>query len=88
MDEVTGVASVRSCWNLPLCLTEPIPAGSKMDLPPAKAEPISDSGNASGITFLRRKKSFWDRQKQQPERGVRTGKRTNPADTKVNEEGG
>ena len=29
-----------------------------------------------------------DRQKQQPERGVRTCKRNNPADTKVSEEGG
>ena len=66
---------------------EPIPAGSEMDPPPAKAEPISDSGNASGITFLRRKKS-WDRGKRQLERGVRTCKRNNPADTKVSEEGG
>ncbi|PKU39608.1 hypothetical protein llap_10088 [Limosa lapponica baueri] len=31
-----------------------MPAGSKMDLPLAKAEPISDGGNASGITYLRR----------------------------------
>ena len=53
---VTGVVSVRSCWKLPLCLTEPTPAGSKTDPPPAKAEPISDRGNASVITFLRRKK--------------------------------
>ena len=29
-----------------------------------------------------------DRQKQQPDRGVRTCKRNNPADTKVSEEGG
>ena len=50
----TGVASVRSCWKLPLCPTEPIPAGSKMDLLPAKAEPISDSGSTSGRTDLRR----------------------------------
>ena len=47
---------MRSCWKLPLCLTEPIPGGFKMDPPPAKAKPISDSGNASVITFLRRKK--------------------------------
>ena len=50
------VASVRSCWKLPLCSREPIPASSKTDPLPAKAEPISDSGNASVITFLRRKK--------------------------------
>ena len=54
---VTGVASVRSCWKLPLCSREPIPAGSKTDPLPAKAKPISDSGNASVIMFLRRKKS-------------------------------
>jgi len=48
------VASVRSCEQLPPCLTEPVPAGSKMDPPLAKAEPISDIGSASGITYLRR----------------------------------
>jgi len=31
-----------------------MPAGCKMDLPLAKAEPISDSGSASGTTYLRR----------------------------------
>ena len=46
----------------PVFKREPIPAGSKTDPPPAKAEPISDSGNASVITFLRRKKS-WDRER-------------------------
>ncbi|GAB0206076.1 AN1-type zinc finger protein 5-like [Grus japonensis] len=29
-----------------------MPAGSKMDPPPAKAEPISDGGGASGVTEL------------------------------------
>ena len=52
------MASVRSCWKLPLCSREPIPAGSKTDPPPAKAEPISDSGNASVIIFLRREKKL------------------------------
>ena len=66
---------------------EPIPAGSKMDPSPAKAEPISDSSNAFVITFLRRKKS-WDRQKRQLEREVRTCKRTSPADPQVSEERG
>ncbi|GAB0203971.1 AN1-type zinc finger protein 5-like [Grus japonensis] len=32
-----------------------MPAGSKMDLPLAKAEPISNSGSTSVITYLRRK---------------------------------
>ena len=41
----------------PVSPTEPIPAGSKMDPLLAKAEPISDSGNASVITYSRRKKS-------------------------------
>jgi len=52
----TGVASVRSCWKLPLCLMELMPGGSKMDPLLAKAETISNSGSASMITYLRRKK--------------------------------
>jgi len=48
------VASVRSCQKLPQCLIKPVPAGSKMDPPLAKAKPISDGGSASGITYLRR----------------------------------
>ena len=55
---VIGVSSVRSCWKLPLCPTEPMPASSKTDLLLAKAEPISDSGSASVITYLRRKKKL------------------------------
>ena len=54
----TGMASVRSCQKLPLCPTEPMPAGSKTDPPLAKAEPISDGGSASVITYLRRGKSY------------------------------
>lgn len=38
----------------PLCLTEPVPVGSRMDPPLAKADPTSDGSNASGITYLRR----------------------------------
>jgi len=48
-----GVAAVRSCQKLPRCLLEPVPAGSKPDPLLAKAKPISDSGSASGITYLR-----------------------------------
>jgi len=33
-----------------------MPAGSKMDLPLAKAEPISDGGYTSVIRYLRRGK--------------------------------
>jgi len=52
----TGVASVRSCDKLPPCPIEPIPAGCKMDPLLAKAKQINDSGNTSGITYLRRGK--------------------------------
>jgi len=52
------VASVRSCEKLLPCLIKPVPASSKMDLLLAKAKPISDSGSASGITYLRRGKNL------------------------------
>ncbi|KAK4816053.1 hypothetical protein QYF61_011061 [Mycteria americana] len=48
--------SMILCQKLPLYPTEPMPAGSKMDLLLAKAEPISDGGSASVITYLRRGK--------------------------------
>jgi len=53
-----AVASVRSCENLPPCLIKPVLAGSKTDPPLAKAKPISDSGSASMITYLRRGKKL------------------------------
>ena len=53
--EAIGVASVRSCQKLPPCLTELVPAGSKMDPPLAQAKPIS-----SGITYFRTgRKKLW-----------------------------
>ncbi|GAB0209107.1 acid sphingomyelinase-like phosphodiesterase 3b [Grus japonensis] len=66
-----------------------MPAGSKTDLPLAKAKPISDSGSASGIMYLRRRgeKKTTEKHQQQPERGVRICERNNSADTKVSEEG-
>jgi len=45
-----GLSAVRSCQKLSLCLSEPMPAGSKVDLRLAKAEPTSDGGSTSGIT--------------------------------------
>jgi len=48
------VALVRRCEKLLPCLIKPVPAGSKMDLPLAKAKPISNGGSASVITYLRR----------------------------------
>jgi len=52
--EAIGVASVRSCWKLALCLIKPVPAGSKTDQPLPKAKAISDGGGASGITYFRK----------------------------------
>jgi len=52
----SGVASVRSCWNLTLSVREPMLASSKMDMPLAKAKPISDGDSASVVTSLRRGK--------------------------------
>ncbi|KAK4832779.1 LOW QUALITY PROTEIN: hypothetical protein QYF61_025626 [Mycteria americana] len=45
------------CEKLPLRPITPMPAGSKTDLPLAKAKPISNSDTASGITYLRRGKN-------------------------------
>jgi len=77
----TGVASVRNCWKLPLGLTQPVPASSKMDLPLAKAKLITGGGSASVITYLRR-----GTRNLQQERGICA--RNNSADTEVSEEGG
>ena len=69
------------------CWTELVPAGSKIDLLLAKAEPISNGGSTSGITCLRRRK-VTAQQQLQVKRGVRICERNNSADTKVSEEGG
>jgi len=42
------VASLSSCWKLPLCPTEPMSDGSKIDL--LFAKDINDGGSTSGIT--------------------------------------
>lgn len=39
------MTSVTSSWELPLCLAEPMPAGSKTDELQVKAEPISNGEN-------------------------------------------
>jgi len=79
---------VRSCEKLPLCLTKPTPAGSKMDLTLAKAEPSSNVHSTSVITYLRRGRKKTEVKQQSRERGVRQCERNNSADTKVSEEGG
>jgi len=55
------VASVRVCKKLPPHLIKPVLAGSKTDLPLAKAKPINSAGNTSVIMYLRRgrKKKLW-----------------------------
>ncbi|GAB0204350.1 epimerase family protein SDR39U1 [Grus japonensis] len=63
-----------------------MPEGSKIDSPLAKAEPISNGGSASVITYLRRGKKH--QEQLQPERGVRRCERNNSADTQVSEEEG
>jgi len=80
------VASVGSCKKLPSCPTEPTPAGSKTDALLAKAKPVSDSGSASGITYLRR--GIKKKLRGSEERGVRRCERKHSAHTKVSEEGG
>jgi len=47
---------VRSCKELPLCPTEPMPSGSKTDPLLAKSESISNGGSTSVITYLQREK--------------------------------
>ncbi|GAB0184492.1 epimerase family protein SDR39U1 [Grus japonensis] len=64
-----------------------MPAGSKMDPMLAKAEPISNGGSASGITYLKGEKTAV-KQQLQLKRGLRRCERNNSADTKVSEEGG
>jgi len=59
-----------------------MPAGCRLDPLLAKAEPISDGGSISGITYLSRKK------KLQRERGARMCERSSSADPKVSTEGG
>ena len=53
------MAFLRSCEKLPPCLIKPVPGNSKTGPPLPKAKPISNSGSASVITYLRkeRKKS-------------------------------
>lgn len=52
----TWVASVRRCQNLPLCLTESMPPGFRMDPLLNEGDSISDGGSAPGLANLRRGK--------------------------------
>lgn len=72
------VLVVGGCQKLPPCPTVPMAASFKMDLPLAKDEPSSNSCSASGIADLRRGKSLQTHSR----RGVRTGQRNSPTDTR------
>lgn len=50
-------ASGRTCQKIPQCSTEPVTASSKTHPPLAKAEPVSDGGSASVMTYLRSRKN-------------------------------
>ncbi|KAJ7414369.1 hypothetical protein BTVI_41252 [Pitangus sulphuratus] len=52
-----------------------MPASSKIDLPVAKAKPISDAGSTFGITYLGRRER--NPEQLQPERGERICERNN-----------
>jgi len=54
-----GMMSMRRDQELPLCLTKTVPAGSKVDILLAKAEPIRNSGSTSVITYLRQGEKKW-----------------------------
>lgn len=84
----TGLASVIRYYKLSLCPMDPIPAGTKMDLLLAKAEPITDGGNTSGIKELRRGKSCSVQQQLRPVRGVRRCERNSSVDIRVHAQGG
>ena len=60
-----------------------MPATSKTDLLLANAKPVSDSGSASVLTYIRRGKKTMPLELQ---RGVRICERNNSVGTKVSEE--
>lgn len=74
---------MKRCQKLPPCLTEPLTAISKKDLPLAKAEIISDGGSASAITYLRKGKKHCANVV-----GENVCERNNCSGTKGSEEGG
>lgn len=50
---------MRSCWKLSPSPVEPVPAGFRMDVLLAKAEPLNDCGSAFGITDLSREEKTY-----------------------------
>lgn len=50
------MATIRKHQKLSPCQTQPVPVSPKMDLPLAKAEPISNADSSSVIIYLRKGK--------------------------------
>jgi len=73
---------MRRCQKLIPCPIERVQAGSKTDLPLAKAEPINDRKSASVTTYLRRGKKLLDNSWN---RGMRKGGRNSLAPRSVKE---
>jgi len=82
------VASMTKCHKLPPCPTKSTSAISKTEPPLAVDKPVSNSGSASVITYLRRGKNPLCNTTSNQKRGVRRYERNNSADSKVIEEGG
>lgn len=59
-----GVAFVRSWQMLPPCPTQPRPAGSKTEMPLAKAKLLHDSSSTSGIMYLGRGKNLFSSRRE------------------------
>lgn len=69
-DSGGATASVRSCWKLPMCLMEPVPASSNTATA-GQGWARSDGGSSSGITQLRREKTQPTAVQLQPTGGAR-----------------
>lgn len=82
-----GVASVRSSYKVPPCLTEPVPATSRTDLPLAKAEPIREGSYISNNVF-NKEKILLHSCNCTENRGGRIREKNNSSDTKFSGQGG
>lgn len=77
------MASVRRHQEFSPCQWETVPSGSKMGMPLAKDEPVSDAVGTFVINGFSGKKDC-----TAAERGVRKCQRNRPENTKVSEQGG
>lgn len=76
------MASLKNCQKLPLCLKGPMPAGFRMDMLLAKADPIR-YWQCLWVDVVKKHTTS-----SSQNRGVRIFKRNSPANTKVSEKGG